>query len=195
MSLQKNTLINCNHCNHEQEINLYSSVNVTLDPDLKERVIRKKLNEKNCEKCNHTINVVSGFLYHDMQNKLLLALNTSDEDTEDINNPFLQQQGYIYREVSSYNDLLQKINIFSHQLNDTIVEEIASDLKTTLNETVPGKKFNVYFREVQKGLFKKKLIFECFAGSHEPMLQLKYSYRKIGKEQMKLLDNIDMLRN
>ena len=68
-----------------------------------------------------------------MQNKLLLALNTSDEDTEDINNPFLQQQGYIYREVSSYNDLLQKINIFSHQLNDTIVEEIASDLKTTLN--------------------------------------------------------------
>lgn len=194
MSLQKSALINCNHCNHEQEINLYSSVNVTLDPDLKDKVIRKNLNVKRCEHCDQTINVVSGFLYHDMQNKLLLALNTSEEETEDNNNPFLQQEGYIYREVNSYNELLQKINIFTHRLNDTIVEEIASDLKTTLDETVPGKKFNVYFREVKKGLFKKKLIFECFSGPG-PMMQLKYSFRKIGKEQMKLLGNIDMLRN
>jgi hypothetical protein len=70
MSLASMKLLNCPTCNHAQECLIYESVNVSLNPELKERFLNDDLNLFECENCNESCQIVfSGFIYHDSNEK------------------------------------------------------------------------------------------------------------------------------
>ncbi len=196
--MSRPTPVNCPFCSTPQTVNVYQSVNVTIDPSLKEKVIKGTLNDKNCENCGKEISIVSGFLYHDMEKKVIISLNTSENQEAGIasseENPFLKQKGYIIREVFTYPELIEKIRIFDLNLNDNVIKQVGDDYKPMFKEVIKDIELHVFFEGLEKGLFKKKLVFVCFTHP-EQMMKLKQPIKNITKEQQQLLYNLDILRN
>jgi hypothetical protein len=59
-------------CGHETEFHYYASVNVDIDPKLKDKVLKRKINYFKCPKCGHKQELVARFLYHDMKKGLMI---------------------------------------------------------------------------------------------------------------------------
>jgi hypothetical protein len=60
-------------------------VNVILDPTLKEDVVNGKTNSFKCEKCGYEQELLTGFLYHDMDNQIMAwVLKQSDRGNQEL---------------------------------------------------------------------------------------------------------------
>lgn len=186
--------VNCPFCDARQTINVYRTVNTTVDPSLKDKVKNGILNDKNCTGCGKNISIVSGFLYHDILNKVIISLNTTEEPAETFteNNPFVAQEGYIVREVRTYPELLEKIEIFDQGLNDLVLKEIADNFRTAFKEVVDAELY-IFFRKIEKSLFKKKIVFQCFTHP-EQLMEISQPFSKLTKLQKQKLFDIEVLR-
>ena len=69
------TEITCPECDLEQLFTVYNSVNVSLNPDAKERLINGELTVFTCDACGHQFEVVYPMLYHDMENKFMIWMD------------------------------------------------------------------------------------------------------------------------
>jgi ribosomal protein S27E len=128
MSKSESTTITCPGCNHEQQFTIWQSVNVTLDPTLKQKVLDRSLTTFECESCGHTTTIEQNLLYHDMARQLMILRRpTQDEPEELASESFgllgtLSGKGYDYRLVTSMNELVEKILIWEDGLDDRTVE-------------------------------------------------------------------------
>ncbi len=202
MSLSTTINENCPHCNSIQEIEYYQTVNITVDPELKDKVLSGKLNSKICTNCHNEINIFSGLLYHDMENRLIFEIKVTDDidnGKEKVINDF-KESGYIYRQVYSYPELVEKITIFDHKLNDEVIESVSNKLKAILDESIKHFKemdeisFNLFFKTIEKGLFKKKIVFYCFSNPSQ-MMEMKFDFKKLSEKEKQNLYNTEILRN
>ncbi|WP_425077917.1 CpXC domain-containing protein [Psychroserpens sp. S379A] len=204
MSLEKQIKHNCPHCNTEQNLIIYNSVNVTIEPSLKSKVINGKLNIQQCTNCKKEINIISGFLYHDMENQLMLNFSP-DSDADQISKSEmlseLKEKGYIYRIVDSYPALVEKIKLFDLKINDKVVEKVKSELSLMLNSSlneVVGKtdesEINIFFDKYDKGLFKKKLSFIFFLHPSQ-IMKIDYNIKKLSKKDRAKIFDLETLRN
>ncbi len=205
MSLSNKIKQHCPHCNHEQELIYHQSVNITLDPEMKNKVLAGKLNQNFCINCNKEINIVSGFLYHDMKNQIMLelAVKTEEEDKEESKKAVIQDlisKGYIYRVVDEYERLVEKIHIFDNKLNDIVVQKIADKMKNMLDESIKQVKetsadfnFNVFFHKLEKGLFKHQIYFYCYDHPSQ-VFEMKFNLKNLEEEEKNNLYNLDILR-
>lgn len=64
--------ITCPNCHKESSFTIFQSVNVDLDPKLKEKVFDGSLFKWTCPECGNTYNVPYTFLYHDMTNNFMV---------------------------------------------------------------------------------------------------------------------------
>lgn len=64
--------IACPSCSEGFEVDLYESLNAAENPDLREALIRNKLNEAVCPGCGFTFRVDKPLLYHDPDQRLLV---------------------------------------------------------------------------------------------------------------------------
>lgn len=205
MSLSTTVKENCPHCNSAQEIEYYQTVNVTVDPTLKQKVLNGSINTKVCTSCKEEINIFSGLLYHDMENRLMFEVKVSNEQNNDagkseVMNEF-KKNGYIYREIYSYPDLVEKILIFDNKLNDLVIKNVSNKLKIMLSESLSEIKkvdsevnFNVIFKKIEKSLFKKKIIFYCFTHPSQ-IMEIKYNIKDLDEKDKNNLYNLEILRN
>lgn len=202
MSLSTTINENCPHCNSIQEIEYYQTVNITVNPELKDKVLSGKLNSKICTNCHNEINIFSGLLYHDMENRLIFEIKVTDDidnGKEKVINDF-KESGYIYRQVYSYPELVEKITIFDHKLNDEVIESVSNKLKAILDESIKHFKemdeisFNLFFKTIEKGLFKKKIVFYCFSHPSQ-MMEMKFDFKKLSEKEKQNLYNTEILRN
>ena len=83
MSLNSTQKIYCPKCSNCQEFEIWESVNVTLDPKLKEKVLNRNLMTFECDKCGYKAEGVYPLLYHDMDKKLIIYLVPKDEYNEE----------------------------------------------------------------------------------------------------------------
>ena len=58
--------LQCPHCGNKQEVMVLGSLNVTLDPDLKEKLFAAEINQFHCAKCEKKTFIDAPLLYHDM---------------------------------------------------------------------------------------------------------------------------------
>ena len=81
--LGKNIKGKCPKCGIEGEINLYQSVNVTVDSELLEKVKNREINSFHCKKCGYKNEIIMPFLYHDMgKNIMVWVYPEGDEGLE-----------------------------------------------------------------------------------------------------------------
>lgn len=76
MSKVRTIKLTCPDCGEEFDFDLYESVNVTLNPELKEKVLDGSIFAPVCPKCGHFEVLIHPFLYHDMDKKYMIQLNS-----------------------------------------------------------------------------------------------------------------------
>lgn len=124
MTLANTTIIKCGNCGSKIEVYLYSSVNVDVDPYLKEKVLSGNINSGFCDKCNTINRVDNAFLYHDMKLGLMAWVygeqfkNRADEITKSVleetkrvreKTPKILSQQFATIVVFGINDLKDKL--------------------------------------------------------------------------------------
>jgi hypothetical protein len=62
-------VLQCPACGHEQQVLVFSSVNITLNPELKEKVMNYEINLFKCDACANGAFINTPLLYHDMDRK------------------------------------------------------------------------------------------------------------------------------
>ncbi len=70
--------LQCAHCGNTQETMIYSSLNVTLDPELKEKLYAAEVNVLECEECEEKTWFSAPLLYHDMTAQIYVQFYDPD---------------------------------------------------------------------------------------------------------------------
>lgn len=72
MSICNTRQLLCQKCGEEFDVEVWDSVNVTLDPEMRDKVLSREIYEFKCPKCGEVHRIVYPFLYHDMKNKFMV---------------------------------------------------------------------------------------------------------------------------
>lgn len=128
--------INCPGCGQPSMTTVLESVNVGLDPALRQRVIDDQLNPFTCPKCGFLARIRADFLYHDMVRKFMVWCCYPSEDgvrlpaemPADVADKMVAD-GYRLRMVESQDQLVEKILVFEEGLNDRAVEVLKAILR------------------------------------------------------------------
>lgn len=83
MSLHQPIELKCPKCEKVTKQTYWDSINVTNDPELKEKFFNHEINYFNCGNCEHRAFVHSDFLYHDMDNQFMVHLLAPEDKVED----------------------------------------------------------------------------------------------------------------
>ena len=59
--------LECSHCGFKQNVNIWESINVSLDPDLRQRLFQGQINVFKCQKCEKETFISVPLFYHDME--------------------------------------------------------------------------------------------------------------------------------
>lgn len=132
MSLQSEIEITCPKCSSQVSFTKWDSVNVSLDPEQKPKILDSSFFNVTCLTCMINLFVPYGFLYHDMEQKIMIFFDkdeTSESENEMLTLPsnlFFKntQTKYKLRKVHGVNRLKEKILIFDYNLDDVTVERV-----------------------------------------------------------------------
>lgn len=127
--------VTCNQCNEVMEYDVFDSVNVTLNPILKDKMINDELFVLTCPKCGKMFYLSYPFTYNDMDVHYMIRYTNNenvDKQKEEfntfvdtINNSLksnFKELSYKYRIVNEYERLKEKVRIFDRDLDDRIIE-------------------------------------------------------------------------
>jgi hypothetical protein len=155
---------------------LWESVNVTLNPELKEKLIERELFRFHCPACGVTSELVFPLLYHDQQRKVMIWLLIPDEndqvalDRASIEMAKEALKGYILRLVTSTNILIEKILIFDAFLDDRVIELLKTLLVQEADLEAGFARDLLFFKGLVEGAGAgKRLTFVQLRPAEEPL--------------------------
>jgi hypothetical protein len=129
MSRAVKMMLACPGCGKRGEFVSWSSLNATLDPHEKTRLLDRTLTQFTCDACGHQAQVLYPLLYHEMTNGYMVWLipemqGKAGEPPEELPAEAMQKlgDGFRFRLVRNLNELIEKILIFDAKLDDRIVE-------------------------------------------------------------------------
>jgi hypothetical protein len=152
MSQRQTTTVTCPQCGHSQDFLTWPSLNVSLDPDEKPRLLSGELHRFICGKCSAQTEVSYPLLYHDMERKLMVYNLEEGETPEELPDGILggllgiMRESYTFRQVHSRNELVEKIHIADAGLDDRVVEIFKIILRGQNAEVSEG---DLYFSNIQ----------------------------------------------
>lgn len=126
--------LSCRQCGTPVEVTLWNSVNVTSNPELKEKVLSGDIFLAHCPNCGVEMTLLHELLYHDMEKRHMIWLTRPGEDgrpvidMDEADKLTQVMAGYRLRVVASFNQLLEKIYIFESSLDDRVVELLKASL-------------------------------------------------------------------
>jgi len=128
MSRSHEVMITCPSCGQGQPFVVSESINVSVDPDLKQSLLEGALTTLRCRRCGHEAHVEYDCLYHDMDRFLKVWLKYPDADGKFQIDPAAEAMFSIFahtytcRLVHSYHELLDKIRVFDDGFSDHTME-------------------------------------------------------------------------
>jgi len=147
MSLSDEITFTCPACQHQQAFTTWQSINITLDPELKEKLLDRSLVTFRCEKCGHTAGVNQGLLYHDMNRRVMIMLGCQSPDELESPEPLVQtfQADYSLRLVGSMNELIEKVLLLDADLDDRAIEMFKLAVVANIEESQRGNNPQLFF--------------------------------------------------
>ncbi|MCL4552286.1 MAG: CpXC domain-containing protein [Candidatus Marsarchaeota archaeon] len=161
--MQNEIDIACPSCGQSSKAIIWNSVNVSVDPELREKVLQQDINRFCCPACGAEAVINANLLYHDMERHFMVQL-TYDE-TGESPSPFddtmlrVLGEDFIFRVVRTYRQLIEKILIFQDGLDDRVIE-VMKALVRIQNEdfiNVPADMF--LYEQITDGQDGKELHF------------------------------------
>jgi len=161
---------------------VWETVNATLDPALRQKVLEGSLCSAQCPNCKQSIEFESDLLYHDMDRKFMLSLIRSERAAPfKVDTKFLERVGgmtpkHRLRFVTSYNQLREKISIFEAGLNDFAVELVKMLVWETKFPEKPITDDSMYFCTLdQQTPEPPRLTLECYEAG-KPLAHIRVPY-------------------
>lgn len=154
MSKRKSVKITCPKCKKESDFQIWESINVQIDPDMKKKVLNGEAFLFKCPDCGEEVYVFYSVLYHDMQKKMMIYLlpddekeikaaakfmSGTDERTAGLDLTVISDE-YANRIVTSIRELQEKIYISDAGYDDRIIEIIKMLYLGMMAEQTPDKK-------------------------------------------------------
>ncbi len=85
MTYIKTETVTCPQCNKEQNVIIHSTLNVTLDPGLREDLFNGRINIFECSSCGYHAMIGTPLLYHDMEHNFAIQYYPEESlDEEDF---------------------------------------------------------------------------------------------------------------
>ncbi|MEQ8200554.1 MAG: CpXC domain-containing protein [Syntrophomonadaceae bacterium] len=131
MSIINRNEYDCPNCSHKLSINVYDSINVGINPELKDLVLAGKLNSAVCPECDKRIVINQSFMYHDPKNLLIINHVPKHADPYEVvesSKLFSLFAGYMLRYVTRLPELTEKIKLSDNNLNDIAVQLLKINL-------------------------------------------------------------------
>ena len=138
MSIKRTIQITCPKCQHTSDFTMWQSMNTSLDPELKAGVRDRTVFLFTCPECGAQTYIDYGFLYHQMEDRIMIHYANSDENAEEIKEMLIKRgnsdedfdsmlnnmmrDSYLIRIVRSQNELREKLAVFDAGLDDRIIE-------------------------------------------------------------------------
>ena len=161
MSISRDEIITCPKCGNQAPFMIWRSVKTMIDPEMKAAVRDGSAFLFTCPKCGNQAVIDYGFLYHQMEDRIMIFYAETDEDAEgfmssfrkdkfpvemqDILGDFLNDN-YLVRIVRSRYELREKLEIFDAGLDDRIIEIFKIFLYIKfLERGSKGEKIEMYF--------------------------------------------------
>lgn len=82
MSLPKETTVTCDQCHKAHPFTDWESLNVTLDAECKQQLLKGQLTQFTGPACGWSGEVLYPMLYHDMEKRLMIWLWPAEGDPE-----------------------------------------------------------------------------------------------------------------
>lgn len=135
----------CTRCGNQSVVKIYSSINVSREPEMKEMVMSGAAFSWSCPHCG-TLNLLKyQTLYHDPEQKLMVLLTDQDAALDGaVRNMFAQDEtlkAYAARIVSEPGELIEKVKIFDAGLDDMVIELCKYVTSMEMKEPVDNMKF------------------------------------------------------
>lgn len=147
--------ITCPICKKEGEFEYWSSINVDLDPELKEKIFNEEIFIWTCPECGAKVFIPFGTLYHDMKNNFMIFFS-HDEPEEgkykpfDIPSTFGIEKGYTFRAVYGLMNFKEKILIMEKKLNDIAVEKLKYTITHHIDQKMSERGVKLFFQGITK---------------------------------------------
>lgn len=133
MSINFKKQIKCPSCSNLCEMTLWQSITVSDSQDLKDDLLKGKINIFRCASCGATALVPVPLLYHDEEKHLMISFSPCEEsdkirlfnqvkETSRDSGELAELSDYNLRFVCSYNEFLEKILISDSGLSDKTIE-------------------------------------------------------------------------
>jgi hypothetical protein len=131
-------------------ITIWQSINVDLDPEMREQVLSDQAYTFVCPSCRFRQGLAYTSLYHDQSQKFMVywlpnADSMQEKDFSELNKNAIQQPGYRLRVVSTLNRLKEKILIFGHGMDDRAIELLKRYIWSAFLEDKGISRDRVYF--------------------------------------------------
>lgn len=139
MSLQRNVDVKCPNCGRPGTFEVWDSVNVGLDSEMRDKVLDGDIFLWTCPHCGEKVFNPYSFIYHDMEHKFMLFFEPDEPEDGDkyspmkIDAPFQIMEGYTFRPVFGLRNLKEKVFILENDLNDIAIERIKYLFKHMIN--------------------------------------------------------------
>jgi Zn ribbon nucleic-acid-binding protein len=150
MSEKKPYTIKCPKCGEQNEVQLYESINVRQEPELRDQLMANKINEVTCSSCGFAFRVDKPLLYIDQDHQLMIYLIPASEkqyDTgEDQFNEFLRNMLGVLpvdfrapevQLVFSRVEMIERIFLTEAGLNPRIIEYIKHKIYAQNGAKIP----------------------------------------------------------
>ena len=146
MSMHHIEQIKCPKCGKDAEFEIWNSINVDLNPEMRERVLDGTLYNFKCQHCGHEDKIAYPILYNDMTHNFMIyycdengVKEYEDALTNLMDNELTKEitENAKYRIVTNYFQLAEKIKIFESGLDDRMIELLKLDQIITCNKNKP----------------------------------------------------------
>lgn len=168
----------CPECQAKGEFEIWESMNVDINPELRGKVFSDEAFIFTCPKCGHQVGIPYGTLYHDMTHHFMLFFDffkSDDFDYEPIEIPVLPAtDNYIYRHVTDLWPLKEKIIILEKGLNDVAIERMKYMLTHVVNPEFAEKNIELIFGDViltESGLTEDGIMIFIFRNENDETME------------------------
>ena len=138
MSRKIQKQITCPQCGSQVNTAIYTSVNVTTSPQLREKVMDESLFMWRCSNCSYEALLLHPCLYHDMDRGFMVYLIPELRDDflsdKEVSEQFPELKALQKRLAPDLNALKEKILIFEARLDDRAVELCKLALQRVVSE-------------------------------------------------------------
>ncbi|MDO4949735.1 MAG: CpXC domain-containing protein [Bacteroidales bacterium] len=148
--------ITCPKCSTKGDFEYWASINIDLNPELKDKIFNEEIFVWTCPKCGTRVFIPFGTLYHDMKHSFMIFFSHDEPENDNKYDPMEIpdmvgiEKNYTFRVVYGLLNFKEKILVMENMLNDIAVEKLKYMIIHHMDESMAEKGVRLFFQGITK---------------------------------------------